>query len=274
MIAVVGDILVDRWVYGSFTKISGEGTPVFKVEKTVESPGGAANVAANIRALGADCELFGHRPNPPVKTRYAGTYLRVDEEDVTDIPQAIAEQIVAKVKALGPNIIVISDYAKGIATPWLCQALIGLGVTTIVDPKGEDWRKYDGAAIVCPNEAEFAACRVNAHGLSAILYTQGASGMTLQEANKPEMHIPAHTQEVFDVAGAGDTVVAALAYALSLGYPLSSAARIANAAAGVVVAKRGTATCSREELEEVLENGGTVERLLSTSARRTHSLAD
>lgn len=254
MIAVIGDIIIDRWVSGSFTKISGEGTPVFKVEKTVESPGGAANVAENIKALGAECELFGHRPNPPVKTRYQGVPFRVDEETVSDIPEAMAERIVEQVKALNPSIIVISDYAKGVCTPWLCESLIALGIPTIVDPKGDDWEKYSGAFVITPNEHEWEELDEgpNLNGIEWLLVTKGAKGMELWGTEGEPIQIPAQAREVFDVAGAGDSVIATLAVALEKGYTLPEAAVMANAAAGVVVSKRGTATCNAGELASAM----------------------
>lgn len=268
MIAVVGDIILDRWVSGSFTKISGEGTPVFKVEKTVESPGGAANVAANIKALGGECELFGHRPNPPIKTRYQGVPFRVDEESVSDIPQAMAQKIADGVRALSPSIIVISDYAKGVCTRELCQGLILTGIPVIVDPKPQNWNNYFGAHLITPNQAEWDEVRPHWGGAwdANILVTQGAYGMTVCAGEWVTWHVDAIAREVCDVTGCGDTVIATLAVALEKGYTLPEAAVMANAAAGVVVGKRGTATCNAGELASVMAASTFSTRDTSTSS--------
>lgn len=254
MIAVVGDIIRDRWVYAHWTKIGPEG-PQALIDREVESPGGASNVAQNILALGAECRLFGHRPEIPIKTRITidGQRLpRLDKETIHQLPQPLAEQVLEQVKASKPSVIVISDYAKGFCTPWLCQALIGLGLVTIVDPKGNDWSKYKGAFVICPNEQEALAAGPALKDFPLVVLTRGANGMRVKRSSSPDVDIPAIAHEVFDVAGAGDTVVAALAVALSEGHDLLEAARRANAAASVTVQKRGTAVCTRQELEAAL----------------------
>lgn len=262
-IAVVGDAIRDRWIHGHADRVSPEGPWLVHVEDRIEEKdGGAANCAANCKSLGAHTELFAlPRVLWPIKTRYVASghqILRADRERIEPIDPAIERSILSGVKAFDPQIIVISDYAKGVCTPSLCQALIKWGrehgVKTIVDPKGADWHKYAGCGIITPNRAELHATsklwKIDP-GFGAVLLTKGAEGMELTSMVH-NLQIPAAAREVFDVVGAGDTVVAALACCLAIGIDLPEAARIANAAAGVVVGKAGTATCSIEELEAAL----------------------
>lgn len=164
------------------------------------------------------------------------------------------------------DVVVLSDYAKG--TLQDCQALIRLAkqhqLPILVDPKGVDFSRYKGATILTPNFAEFEAVvgecsseqELEARGarliqeldLQAILVTRGEQGMSLLRLNLPAQHLPARAQEVFDVTGAGDTVIAALAASLAAGLSLPVATRLANMAAGIVVGKLGTATVSQAEL--------------------------
>ncbi len=259
-IAVVGDALLDVWHWGKWHKITGEGIPAFLVERTEERPGGAANVKANIEALGAHADLFAKPPAQwPRKVRYSaqGTVFRADMEDCAPLEETHQRAILAHLAALpAPNVIILSDYAKGVCTLELCRGVIGLGIPVVVDPKGAHWSKYDGALVVCPNEEELNACRSEIYTPDrAVLVTRGKFGMTFYPAKQSgfaSIHIPATAREVYDVTGAGDSVVAALACCLAIGMPLPEAARVANAAAGVVVGKRGTATCSLKELEAAL----------------------
>jgi D-beta-D-heptose 7-phosphate kinase / D-beta-D-heptose 1-phosphate adenosyltransferase len=168
------------------------------------------------------------------------------------------------------DVLVLSDYAKGaIDDP---RAFIALakskGVKVLVDPKGSDFSRYRGATLITPNMSEFEAvvgpvsCEselvakakalLTQHELEAILVTRSEKGMTLITADAPELHIPTVAREVYDVTGAGDTVISALATAIGAGSSLPQACAIANTAAGVVVGKLGTATVSRIELIQAL----------------------
>jgi D-beta-D-heptose 7-phosphate kinase/D-beta-D-heptose 1-phosphate adenosyltransferase len=171
---------------------------------------------------------------------------------------------------------VISDYGKGVVSARLVAALVAEGkarrVPTLVDPKGHDYRKYSGVTLVTPNlkEAEFAAAHPIAgdHDMvlaagrimdtavcSSLLITQGAAGMTLFRRGHPPLHSAALAHQVFDVTGAGDTVVAMLAVGLASGLPVEDAMLLANIAAGIVVEKPGTATVSLDEMAELMQKG-------------------
>lgn len=193
--------------------------------------------------------------------------LRLDFEEAHLPPQAppLAHDLAARLAGCGA--LVLSDYAKGaLAHP---EALISearqLGVPVIVDPKGRDFERYRGATVITPNLAELEAVAgplasesaledagqglISDLGLKGLLVTRGEQGMTLLRPDAPAVHLPARAREVFDVTGAGDTVVAVLAAALAAGADLCVATGLANLAAGIVVAKLGTATVSAYELE-------------------------
>lgn len=268
-VLVVGDQIIDRWIYGRVDRVSPEApVPVVKVERQEEMPGGASNVAANLRALGCEVVLLGMRADPPVKVRIIANgqqIARYDIENTTPITEQREEQIFHAVHRWTfdhddgwmPGALVLSDYGKGVVTPNLCRGLIEWAqrnkIPVVVDPKGRDWSKYAGATVITPNEAEYAQV-IFRHRISArILLTRGADGMTLMKlCEESAIDIPAHATGIVDAVGAGDTVVAALAAALAAGFDLPTAARISNAAAGVVVQKRGTATCTFGELESAI----------------------
>ncbi|MSO80755.1 MAG: D-glycero-beta-D-manno-heptose-7-phosphate kinase [Alphaproteobacteria bacterium] len=311
-IVCVGDVMLDRFVYGSVERISPEAPiPVLKAERMPAMLGGAGNVAHNLATLGAAPRLvaaigddgagaeirallargvdgapaLATVPGRPttIKTRFiAGTQqlLRVDEER-TDLPAAaLQEDIVRRALAELPGAaaLVLSDYGKGVladaagtivALERLIAAARAAALPVIVDPKGSDYRRYRGADIVTPNRAELAiatgmptqgdaaveaAARrlIAASGVGAVLATRGAEGMTLVPADGAAIHLPAEAREVFDVSGAGDTVVATLAAGLAGGLSPLDAARVANVAAGIVVGKVGTATVDRDELARAL----------------------
>jgi len=183
-----------------------------------------------------------------------------------------SSEFVGKVRAMlaNANVLVLSDYAKGSLQD--CQALIKLAVTAgvpvLVDPKGSDFSRYRGASVLTPNYVEFEAvvgkCSseqdIELKGaalmaeldLKALLITRGEQGMTLLRPNMPELHLPARAREVFDVTGAGDTVIATLAAAIGAGQSLPEATAMANLAAGIVVGKLGTATVSAPELRRAI----------------------
>lgn len=306
-ILVVGDIMLDRFVYGGVKRISPEAPiPVMQIEREIAMPGGAGNVARNIASLGARAKLVGlvgddaaadelhdaltqtriepllvvdeTRPTAE-KIRFIGgqqQLLRVDRERSNRPAESAMETLIqAVLEALvDVDAVIVSDYAKGVVADTLLAALLPAArkrnLPVLVDPKGEDYRRYRGATLVTPNQKE-ASLAAGAHcdndaeveaagrklmqesGIDAALITRGAQGMTLiGDAKQPALHLPAEAREVFDVSGAGDTVVAALAVALAAGLPMAQAARIANAAAGIVVAKVGTAVVLPEELRLAL----------------------
>jgi len=307
-ILVVGDVMLDRFVYGSVRRISPEAPiPVMLAERETAMPGGAGNVARNIAALGGQVVLLGlvgddaaadllnevlageagvdarlvvDETRPTVeKSRFIGSrqqLLRVDRE-LQQPPgeDSLATLIAEALDALAAcNVLVLSDYAKGAVAAPVVAALIAAatraGKPVLVDPKGGDFGRYRGATLVTPNLAEAAlaagmACDTDDavvaaarklqrdSGIANILVTRGAAGMTLLPAgDAAPMHLPAEAREVFDVSGAGDTVVAAMAAALAAGRSLAQAAHLANVAAGIVVGKVGTAVVLPEELRSAL----------------------
>jgi rfaE bifunctional protein kinase chain/domain len=296
-ILVVGDVMLDRYWFGEVSRISPEApVPVVKVEKTEERPGGAANVARNIAALGARVSLLSvvgadeagaslakllaassidaslHEDpqlNTTVKLRVLGRQqqlLRIDFEnapahEVLDAKLAEFEKRVADC-----DVVILSDYGKGglthIAT--MIRLAKAHGKPVLVDPKGDDYIRYAGASVITPNRGELREvvgrwnseedlqARVarlrNELGIGALLLTRSEEGMTLFEEGATT-HESALAREVYDVSGAGDTVIATLAVMLASGASLPDAVRWANRAAGVVVGKLGTATCSLDELK-------------------------
>lgn len=216
-----------------------------------------------------------------VKTRYVSgsqQIMRLDVESRLELLPQDATTIVDHYLEIAPTLsaVVLSDYAKGVLSPGLITKIVGharaAGLPVIVDPKPQNVGRYAGATVVTPNASEAAQitgfeCQDNpsaekaaqavqqSAGVDAVVLTRGAQGMTVlapTEADGPVTHIPTVATEVFDVSGAGDTVVAALALALSAGASIVTAARIANAAAGLAVSKRGTATVQARELATAL----------------------
>lgn len=209
--------------------------------------------------------------------------VRIDEEQLTPLDAVMEDRLAGWLERqmATADACILSDYAKGIVSPRLAQHFIGLAKQArkpiVVDPKGIDYAKYRGATVVKPNveeaklvfpQARIAAVAKPGDGAdefvelvqslqrvldgSAILLTRGADGMSLFEREGPPHHIPSMARDVFDVTGAGDTVAGTLALALAAGAPLEQAARLANRAAGIVVAKVGTAQATQAELLEAL----------------------
>lgn len=209
-----------------------------------------------------------------VKTRFIAMgqqILRADRETVEPLAPALQADLIAHVRALlaQAQVLVLSDYGKGALTAEVCRAAIeaarGLGIPVVVDPKGRDYSIYRGASVVTPNRKELAEatgldCRDDASvaeaarriiaecGVGAVLATRSQDGMSVVAADGTLAHLPAEAREVFDVSGAGDTVVSTLAAALAAGLPLVDAASLANSAAGIVVGKVGTAVAYLDEL--------------------------
>jgi D-beta-D-heptose 7-phosphate kinase/D-beta-D-heptose 1-phosphate adenosyltransferase len=305
-VLVVGDLMLDRYYFGSVQRISPEApVPVVKVSRTSNTLGGAGNVANNLAHLGAKVTVIGTlgsdengalvkafctdnsinlsaiatRIPTTTKTRIIGEHqqvVRVDFEDTFKFtPElfASAKKVISK-KLATARIVVLSDYGKGFCSKELCEFVIREAlkrkIRVIVDPKGHDWSKYKGATIITPNVKELSdvvGCSIDnrdepialhgkrvltEYGLGSLLVTRSEKGMSLI-FDKTVRHVPTEAREVFDVSGAGDTVVATLAAALANGYPLPDAVVLANKAAGIVVAKIGTVPVEHRELRAVFD---------------------
>ncbi len=301
-VLVVGDVMLDRYWYGGTERISPEApVPVVKVGHREDRPGGAANVALNVAALGAGASLVGvignddagqtleeilksagvhcqfHRmqKNPTItKLRVISRnqqLLRLDfeEEFIAEDTAVIKEKHLALLHHVG--VVILSDYGKGTLNE--VQALISdakkAKIPVLVDPKGTDFDRYKGATLLTPNYHEFEAvvgkCRdekalvekgqalLEKLDLQGLLITRGEHGMTLLRLGEAELHLPARAREVFDVTGAGDTVISTLASALAAGESLPDAVALANIAAGIVVGKLGTAAISGPELRRAVQ---------------------
>jgi D-beta-D-heptose 7-phosphate kinase/D-beta-D-heptose 1-phosphate adenosyltransferase len=307
-VAVVGDVMLDRFVYGTVERISPEAPiPVVQIEAETAALGGAGNVVRNIAALEAAVAFFSvigvdaasdritalldaernvtarlvREParQATVKTRYfAGSQqlLRADQETVAPIAAASADEIVAVAAAAlaACDVLVLSDYAKGVLTEALVRRLIDTatkaGRPVIVDPKARDFARYRGADIVTPNDRELALAaglpaRTDAEveaaaraviartGIATVLATRGNRGMSIVTRDRVD-HLPVKARAVFDVSGAGDTVIAALAAAIAAGAPVEEAAALANYAAAIVVGKVGTAVARPHEIVDALND--------------------
>ncbi len=307
-VVVVGDVMLDRFVFGQVDRISPEGPiPVFQISGEDRMVGGAGNVARNLAALRVPSEMIGVVGNDAsgrevadlvaaegvdparlvidgtrqttVKTRFTAAgqqMLRADQEDAGDVNDDITRRIIDHLKAVltKDSVLVLSDYGKGVLTPACLSALIGhaltLSVPVLVDPKGRDFRRYWGATVLTPNlkELSVAAGRslsddddivtaaqdvINKSGLQALLVTRSSDGMTLVTNDCDVTHQATEAREVFDVSGAGDTVVATLAAALGAGAPLADAMALANQAAGIVVGKVGTAAVHLSDLTQSVQ---------------------
>jgi D-beta-D-heptose 7-phosphate kinase/D-beta-D-heptose 1-phosphate adenosyltransferase len=298
---VVGDVMLDKYVWGEVGRISPE-APVPVVRTTGQSlrPGGAGNVAMNVASLGAAVTLIGFTGGdgdetlltqaltnhgvdvgliacagfPTItKTRILGgrqQMLRLDSENLGERVDADHERLRAQVLDAIPgcDAVVLSDYAKGVLVPELCQAVIAesrrLKIPVLVDPKAADFKRYRGATTICPNLHELSvATREESRNLQAIL-TAGELLVTeldldyltptLSERGiavlRPGQRFvaPAIARQVFDVSGAGDTVISVLALCLASHLPIETSVQLANVAAGIVVGKVGTVPVERYEL--------------------------
>jgi D-beta-D-heptose 7-phosphate kinase/D-beta-D-heptose 1-phosphate adenosyltransferase len=313
-VAVVGDLCIDRFIFGSVDRISPEApVPVLKVEKTFDKPGCAANVAVNlaewklpltligvvgtdeggtrleslVKNPGSTCETrLLKDPSRPttLKTRFiAGSQhqmLRVDEESTRPLSAIIEAELIVAVDQLLPRLkcLVVQDYAKGLFSEKLLSQILlkarTQGVLTLVDPnRNTPGTWYKGAGCLTPNVAEAESllgysldkgqddafveksCRElkSRFSLDMVIITRSAYGMTLLDRTDKVHHFPTLARNVFDVTGAGDTVVAVLAAAIAGGLPPSVGAILATAAAGVVVGKVGTATASQQEILDELD---------------------
>ncbi len=300
-VLVVGDLMLDRYLYGQTQRISPEApVPVVHVGREEVRLGGAGNVALNITTLGAKADLLA-LVGDDTAADILGDILR-DEEvnaellqqmDCTTVSKLriisrnqqlirldyedgftgmMAEQLLPGFEALLPDadVVVLSDYGKG--TLANISALIAVartaGKPVLVDPKGQDFSRYRGATLITPNLSEFEAAvgacdslqqlverglaMMSELGLDALLVTRGEHGMSLLQTGQPPVHLPTLAQEVYDVTGAGDTVISVIAAVIASGQSAADAMAMANLAAGIVVGKLGTATVSVAEMKRAL----------------------
>lgn len=294
---VVGDVMLDRYWFGDTERISPEApVPVVLVSKDDERLGGAANVARNAASIGAKISILGvvgddepgRRVEELLQAQGVKSYLQRDP----NLPTTVKLRVVARqqqlirldfekaptheallnkleqFQSLLPEVdaVILSDYGKGGLThvTKMIAAARAAGKVVLVDPKGEDYSKYEGASIITPNRSELrqvvgrwkdeADLTAKAQALreelklEALLLTRSEEGMSLFTAKGVE-HVKADAREVYDVSGAGDTVIAAMAVALAAKWPAGQAMKLANKAGGIVVGKLGTATVSLEELQ-------------------------
>ena len=309
-ILVVGDTMVDKFIWGKVSRISPEApVPVVEVSSDTETLGGAGNVASNITSLGATAYLITvigddinginmknmlkekninhdfvvvdkNRPTT-IKTRIIASHqqvVRFDREVKGTFLPSTEKMIIKNIEAVISKVsgIIISDYAKGIIVPKVLKKIITLAkkrnIPVTVDPKVENFRRYKYITCMTPNTKE-ATEGMNAKNIhtdediallgkrilkllksESVLITRGEKGMTLVEKNNKITNIPTRAKEVYDVTGAGDTVIATMTLALSAKFNFVSSAEIANFAAGFVVAKVGTATITSKELEETIKD--------------------
>ena len=301
-VLVVGDAMLDRYWFGAVDRISPEApVPVVRVTREEERLGGAANVALNVKTLGAQATLLtvvgddeparklrklleregvaallGSDPQlyTIVKLRVIGRaqqLIRVDFENQPD--HEVLSAMLSDYERVLPDhdAVLFSDYGKGGLThiPRMIELARRFGKPVLIDPKGSDYSRYAGATVITPNRAELAQVigqwsseaqlveRVQAlrteHQLEGLLLTRSEDGMSLFDGDPRDgghTRVPAQAREVFDVTGAGDTVIATLATMLACGLSLRDAMPLANRAGGIVVGKFGTASVSYEELFE------------------------
>jgi rfaE bifunctional protein kinase chain/domain len=295
-VLVVGDAMLDRYLFGDVERISPEApVPVVKVTREEARLGGAANVALNVKSLGAHATLLTVVGNDEpatklqrllqshgiesivgqdaklytcVKLRVIGRaqqLVRVDFENLPD-HEILADMLSDFARVVGKfDAVLFSDYGKGglAHIPRMIELARAAGKHVLIDPKGNDYSRYAGATVITPNRAELtqviggwsSAAQLSEKvqalrrelRLDALLLTRSEEGMSLFDA-AGELHVPAQAREVFDVTGAGDTVIATMASMLAAGLDLRAALPVANRAGGIVVGKFGTATVSYAEL--------------------------
>ena len=308
-ILVVGDLMVDEYLWGDVERISPEApVQVVTIKDEDYSLGGSGNVVNNVVALGAKVSAVGvigtgsdgqlllnklnelgvdiagifqdsNRPTTR-KTRIIASnqhVLRIDRETKESISEPAFEAIAKYLEDKIPDVdvVLISDYGKGLITEALMARLIAAGQKhkkiTIADPKGLDFSKYSGVSLITPNKKEAALASgievvdettlieagnkiLQRVGIDKLLITCGKDGMVLFDRNKAPYKIRAETRQVYDVSGAGDTVLAVFGLSVASGISFEDGAVLANTSAGIVVGKVGTATVSRQELSSALKH--------------------
>jgi D-beta-D-heptose 7-phosphate kinase/D-beta-D-heptose 1-phosphate adenosyltransferase len=304
-IMVVGDLMIDEWIWGSVSRISPEApVPVVAVTDHSFTLGGAGNVANNLRALGADVEFVGTVGDDPfaadVRTMFEGNHVdgrgvftlddrpttrktrivahnqqvvRADWELAAPLRTADRARIAAHVgdRAAACDAVILSDYAKGLLSPEVVDAAKRAPLV-LADPKPQNVAMFAGVTCVAPNAHEAAAAtgiaitdaaslqRAGSSLLASldcrhVVITRGEDGMSLFSRDGERLDVPSVARKVYDVSGAGDTVIAVLALALAAGAPIAAAMQLANFAAGAVVEKLGTATASADEILALVEHG-------------------
>jgi len=303
-ILCIGDVMLDRFVYGQVERISPEAPiPVVRYEREDMMLGGAGNVLRNLVSLGASASfiaviggdeagsailrLTGEQPRcspylvvdrtrrSTEKTRYIAQgqqMFRADKEEPAPLSVSVEKQLCQMMEQEIPacDLVLLSDYAKGGLSDSVLAAIMKMAAThgkpVIADPKSRDFTRYKGAFLLTPNlrelsvaagknlsgEAEIAQAardQMKRGGIAAMIVTLGAAGMLVVPGSGDTTYIPAQKRDVFDVSGAGDTVIATLAAALSTGQTVEDAAYLANIAAGIVVGRAGTATVYRTDLK-------------------------
>lgn len=306
-ILCVGDIMLDQFIMGSVSRISPEApVPVLHIKEEFTVLGGAGNVIRNLVSLNSSVtfisvvgedkagkeiqDLLNALPKinssiivdntriTTTKTRFIASnqqVLRTDREQFLTLNPSLENEIldVFKKQIQSHDLVILSDYAKGIFSPHLLQSLIqearAQEKPILIDPKGNDFTRYKGATLLTPNRNELALAahstintQENLTSISqdilkkcdfeAMIVTRGSEGMTLVESSGNIEHLKTQALEVFDVSGAGDTVIAVLGVSLAAGATLSEAMYLANAAAGIVVGKVGTAVIHQDELLSTL----------------------
>ncbi|MGI8542958.1 MAG: D-glycero-beta-D-manno-heptose-7-phosphate kinase [Aridibacter sp.] len=306
-VLIFGDVMLDQYLIGDAERISPEApVPVVKLLENKFIPGGAANVAANIAGLGGEPILVGvigdkddgmdvfdalrkknvsgdylflsrERPTT-IKTRVIANkqqIARVDRETSAELSRFEEEKVweIFETLIINSDILIISDYGKGTVSENICPRLITkanqLNIKILIDPKGNNYKKYAAASMLTPNKSESINALesltinydkdfsfeelINLLRLEAILVTKGQRGMTLYEQNKIHK-LEAKARKVFDVTGAGDTVIAVMALAVAAGADYYTAAYISNIAAGLVVEEVGTSVVNYENLSKYLRN--------------------
>lgn len=301
---LMGDFMVDKYILGNVNRISPEApVPVLEVVSKEARLGGAGNVVNNIISLGAQVRILGcvgsdadgawiknslrqsgadvsflyegEKVQTIVKTRVAANnqqFLRYDEETIRDAPAEYIGRIKENAERIldGVNVIVFSDYGKGMVVPELSQFLIRhakeRNIPVVIDPKGRDYSKYRGATVCTPNSKELREASGKAVGteeeltragqalreaidLDDLIVTRSEKGISLFERGREAKEdFPARAKEVVDVTGAGDTVIAVLSLGLAVGLPIQECCILANHAASIVISKFGTATTTAEEM--------------------------
>jgi len=304
-VLVIGDLILDEFLWGDVSRISPEApVPVVWVKRESFMPGGASNVANNLRSLNANTFITGvvgddergailkgeldqklidtrgiitdgSRPTI-LKTRVVAHHqqvVRIDKENINPLGDAVISRIIDYTKSVIDKIdaVIIEDYGKGVVTPGLLKEIVPLArkkkKIISVDPKEENLKYYKGISLITPNNHEASkavgfeikdAATLKKAGIAMLkkfncriaLITLGENGMAVFQKDRPMKHIPTVAQEVFDVSGAGDTVIACYTLALASGADPVQAAHIANCAAGIVVGKVGIAVVSPAELAD------------------------
>jgi rfaE bifunctional protein kinase chain/domain len=307
-VLVIGDLMIDHYIWGSATRLSPEApVPIVNVKNESTTLGGAGNVVQNLVALGAKVTVAGvigndaagiqlieimesegvktdtiikdNTRSTTIKTRIlVGSHqlVRVDREVTDAVSQELEDELIDKLRASiqDTDIIVLSDYNKGLFAPGLTQRLIRIATDhkkkVVVDPKGLNYEKYKGAYLIKPNRKELAeaaktekisntADLQNAAkiiflqtGTTHLIVTLSEEGMAIV-TGETSILLPVKATEVFDVTGAGDTVIATIAYFIALGLPVGEACELANHAAAIVIRHVGSATTTLDEIIKDME---------------------